>query len=254
MKNLLYLLVILPSYSLASPFYFYTGMAPGAGEVGIGAEVWANEKFGLDIEAGYTRTGWSSSREITLAYNDIPAETPEPPPPAVSEPIVIIDVVVPVKPPPPPEPVEPSEEPREVVRPLPCYEEVCPSAASQTASGPPTVTPKMKNDIFSIKGAARIKVTDFIWLNLNFGAEKKSTDGKLEKKGIDDQSFMYFRNTERFQNDSLDVVVGASALFQFRKQLKGYLKADYHDFAGTVDGFEAEQDNLVVTAGLRFRL
>jgi hypothetical protein len=116
-----------------------------------------------------------------------------------------------------------------------------------------TATPSISNDIFSISVNPKIKVNDFIWLNLRFGADKKMTDGEVKQQQIDPQSrTIKWYNDTHFSDDTLTYHVGVGSIFKFRKKLRGYVKGDWYDLNDAIEGNDFQTDDVIVTAGLRF--
>lgn len=286
MKKFIVLMAVCFSAS-AMPFYFYTGLGSsgsidrGLGhevaEVGFGVEAYNNGVFGVDIELGYTTEGTVKGRPIMLASKAEPAPTTyvaeDPKPveinipgvlgPVIALPVVVLDIPIPLPisvPEPEPEPPPIDEGGTDVAEPE-CGDDFCydydtpmgPAAVGTKMPKATTATPTIQNDIFSITVNPKIKVNDFIWLNLRFGVDKKMTDGEIKNEIIDKESrSIQWYNDTHFSDDTVTYHVGAGGVFKFRKQLAGYAKADWYDMSESIQGNDFQTDDVVVIAGLRF--
>ena len=246
----------------AMPYYFYTGLGSSgsfdrglsneAFEVGFGLEVYNNGLFGLDLELGYTTGSTGKGKPFTVA-SKVKLE------PVITLPVVVLDIPIPV-PVPKPEP-EPEPEP---VQPPPvtdCGDDFCyaydapvrPEAVGTKTPKTTTSMPTIENDIFSFTIKPKIKINDFIWINLQFGADKKTMDGEIKQKIIDKESrSIQWHNGTHFSDDTVTYHVGVGSLFKFNKQLNGYVKGDWYDMSESIDGYDFQTDDVVMIAGLRF--
>lgn len=286
MKKFL-LLVAICFNANATPFYFYTGLGSSGsferglgdsvGEIGFGAEVYRTDNFGVDLEAGYTRMGYTNGEPYTiLAANTqptvpaAPTLVDEPKPiviefpgidlPVIDLPIVVIDIPIAMpEPAPPPDPpvVVVVPDPPTVFDPPAVPEEPTVQLNSVRAQAAPlqakTATPTIQNDLFSITISPKVKINDFIWLNFRFGADKKMTDGEIKHKTIDKESkTIQWNNGTHFSDDTVTYHVGVSGVFTWRKQLRAYVKGDWYDMNGSIQGKSFKTDDVIVVAGLRF--
>lgn len=280
----------------ASPFYFQTTIGGAGsfergpehltGNIAIGAVVYETNRFGIDLEAGYTHIGTVKQRsnvEHTVWYEPItvtlaPTDPPAPPEPieqpteiTLNEPVIIPVVVIPViEPPvtviePPTEPVSEPSPPSEDDNPL--IEVDIPvdlprRVLSESIGGIPEgvringqelkeYMPKFSTDLYQATMGARIKIGNFMWIQLRGGAEKKVIDGQIDEK-TQKGEMINWRTKEKFRDNELTYVIGGSVLFDIRKQLKGIVKFDYHDFNNQVNDDDFQTDDIMVSAGLRF--
>jgi len=271
----------------ASPFYFQTTLG-GAGSfdrgpehptasIAIGAAVYETERFGIDLEAGYTRIGTVKATpkvEHTVWYEPIPVvpvptERPEPtePLPIISEPAKPIGPPAQVKiETPPPELAEPEPETENdkpiLVIDVPIDLALPGKLLARSVKGAPEgiringqelkkYIPKYSTDLYQTTIGARLKLGNFMWIQLRGGAEKKVIDGQIDEKRQKGETINW-RIKEKFRDDEITYVLGGSVLLNLRKQLMGVLKFDYHDLNNRVDDNSFQTDDIIVSAGLRF--
>ena len=285
----------------ASPFYFQTtiggagsfdrGLDNTTGGIALGVTVYETDRFGIDLEAGYTHIGTVKAKPVvehTVWYEPQPIVVPvaprKPPDVVVDPPIVkpepIIEPPVVVVEPPEEPPIyiaEPDkaigppdqghiddqqapEEPPIVVIDLPILP-VLASTPQSVKAGNVRINgqelkkylPKFSTDLYQLTAGARVKIGNFLWINLRGGAEKKVIDGQIEEKSQKGQ-LINWRTDEKFRDNELTYLLGGSVLFPIRKQLMGIVKFDYHDHNNQVDDSKFQTDDIIVSVGLRFGL
>jgi len=285
----------------ASPFYFQTTIG-GAGSfdrgldrptasIAIGAAVYETERFGIDLEAGYTRIGtvkgkptiehtvWYDPGPVVPAPIEIPAPpvgpepidppqiTSEPPEPIgppdqfkIKDPVTPPDFAIPA-PDPPPEPDTGDDKPILVID-VPIDLAIPRSVLARSANGIPgsikingqelkAYIPKFNTDLYQGTIGARLKIGNFLWIQLRGGVEQKVIDGQIEEKRQKGE-VINWRIKEKFRDDAITYIIGGSALFNLRKQLMGVVRFDYHDLNNRVDDDSFQTDDIIVGAGLRF--
>lgn len=111
--------------------------------------------------------------------------------------------------------------------------------------------PQFSTDLYSLTAGARLKLGNFMWIQVRGGAEKKVIDGQIEEK-TEKGEMINWRTKEKFRDDEWTYILGGSALFNLRKQLMGVVKIDYHDLNNHIDDNDFKTDDIIVSAGLRF--
>jgi hypothetical protein len=260
----------------ASPLYlqstiggagsFDRGTEHTIGSIAIGAAVYETQRFGIDLEVGYTHSGNVKPRS-TIEHIDPPLQ-PEP-----IEPIIItkgspLDSLPDIEPPVPKPIPEPDPEPIPVLEEDdPIIEVIIPidipiNVMAASIDGIPEgvringqelkeYMPKFSTDLYQTTIGFRLKIGNFMWIQLRGGAEKKVIDGQIDEK-TQKGEMINWRTKEKFRDDELTYIIGGAVLFDLRDQLKGVIKFDYHDLNNQVYDNDFQTDDIMVSAGLRF--
>lgn len=275
--------------TLGSAGSFGRGLGHETGSIALGAEIFKTDRFAIDLEAGYTQISSNKGKKTvqeTIWYEvDVPTipdpepivvvEAPVIEPPTIPEPedtIVVIDA--PITPPltyqnPPgsdetvishdPLPDEPEVEEPPIVEidiGLP-FRRIVPQGAGKiegvriNGKEIKEFMPKFSTDLYQATAGARLKIGNFMWIQLRAGAEKKVIDGQIEEKTKKGE-LINWRTKEKFRDDEVTYILGGAALFNLRKQLMGVVKFDYHDLNNSVNDSDFQTDDIIVSAGLRF--
>jgi|GEM_PF-7054268 len=263
----------------ASPFYFQTslgtdGSGRSAGRIDLGVEVFNNDRFSVDLEAGYTRvssvSGSMIQRNYTIEKTTVEIEPVIAPPylPPVEQPEVAIEPVVVIEPIPVTEP-EPILDPPPVPEPPPIVVEIVipieppneegtddfgtvsiesvPGNISINGKQLKKYIPKFKTDLYSIGVNTGVRIGNFMRLNFKIGVERKKLDGTLKEKG----SLMEWKSDEKFSDAEVNYILGLGTMFTLRDQLKGVIRVDYRDEKNWFDGNELPTSDFIYSAGLR---
>lgn len=276
MKLALILIGALSTAVNSSPVYFQTGFGTSSSAtIGGGITLISNDRFGCDLEIGYTHIGTTKGNPILLAENLVidtvivepiqdppPTQTEEPgnlfidipiiEEPIVEEPIVVDD-------PPSPLPDEPAIVDIDVElafnRILPKSVKL-PSNVKINGKTLKQYIPKYSTDLTHITIHPTVKLGNWLQLRLKMGVEKKTIDGEIEKR--DKGSLLEWNSEEKFSDDEVSLLLGVGAVFRLTNRpakpgsLSGFIRADYHDLNNSVKNSELKSEDWIVSAGLRF--
>ena len=265
--------------TVASPFYFQTslgtdGSGRSAGKIDLGVEVFNNDRFSLDLEAGYTRlsavSGPMIQESYTIEETTVEIEPVVDPPyiPPVEQPDVAIEPVVVIEPIPVTEP-EPILDPPPVPEPPPIVVEIeipielpneeaiddfgtvsidsVPGNISINGKQLKQYIPKFKTDLYSLGVNSGVKIGNFMWLKFKIGVERKKLDGTLKEKG----SFLEWKSDRKFSDAEVNYILGFGTMFTLRDQLKGVIMVDYRDEKNWFNGNKLPTSDFIYSAGLR---
>ena len=260
------------------------GLTNNVGGIGFGSTVFQSGKYAVDLEFAYTRAGRISGNEgssVSFLQKPqpqapiLPAPPPKPTPPApppvvvtpdpihvAPPPIVIVPDPVPVAPDPvlvapPPVVVVPDPLPPPVAP--PCDDEICGPPGYNLASikslksntRVSNMKPKLRSDYYSVSINPRVNFYNKVWFAVRIGVEQHVLDGNvvtyIKGGGLPD-----ITTEESISDDKINFFGGAGAIVGIRKQLDGYVTADYHDANNSVDDKDFDSDDLIIMTGLRF--
>lgn len=178
----------------------------------------------------------SPEHEIKEPILVTPLPQPDPKPEPEEEPILVIDL-------PPGIFLPPRAQPRAI--------KGIPDGVRINGQELKSYFPQFSTDLYSLTAGARLKLGNFMWIQVRGGAEKKVIDGQIEEK-TEKGEMINWRTKEKFRDDEWTYILGGSALFNLRKQLMGVVKIDYHDLNNHIDDNDFKTDDIIVSAGLRF--
>ena len=276
MKLALILIGALSTAANSSPFYFQTGFGTSSSATfGGGVTLFSNDRFGCDLEVGYTHIGATRGNPILLAENFVidtvivepiqdppPTQTEEPVNlfidiPIIEEPIVEEPIVI--DEPPPPLPDEPAIVEIDVGL---AFNRILPKSVklpSNVKINDKTLKqyiPKYSTDLTHITIHPTVKLGNWLQLRLKMGVEKKTIDGEIEQR--DKGSLLEWNSEEKFSDDEVSLLLGIGAVFRLTNKpakpgsLAGFVRADYHDLNNSVKNSELKSEDWIVSAGLRF--
>ena len=111
--------------------------------------------------------------------------------------------------------------------------------------------PKLRSDYYSVSINPRVNFYNKVWLAVRIGVEQHVLDGDvvtyMKGGGLPD-----ITKEESISDDKMNFFGGAGVIVGIRKQLDGYVTADYHDANNNVDDKDFDSDDLIVMTGLRF--
>jgi hypothetical protein len=250
MKLALILIGALSTSANSSPFYFQTGFGTSSSATfGGGVTLFSNDRFGCDVEIGYTHIGTTKGKPILLADNEhfiietvivepiqdpIPTQTEEPvnlfidipivedpvaEEPIVKEPIIeppIVTIEQPIVIDDPPQPL-----PDPVIVDIdigPALRKILPQAAKLPGNVQVNgktlkqYIPKYSTDLTHITIHPTLKLGNFLQLRLKMGVEKKTIDGEIQK--MDKGSLLEWNSDEKFSDDEVSLLLGIGAVFR----------------------------------------